>query len=224
VNKKIAAGVLAGLLAGGAAGVALGVPTLSGAQESPTTTAPAESTPTDPATDAARPERGQWVADALAPLVADQVITQAQADAVAAALEAAKPARGDGGPGMRGGRGLDSAATALGITADELRTALEGGQSIADVAAANGVDVQVVVDAMLADLKTHLDEEVAAGEHTQEEADAKLAAATERITAMVNGELPAGGPQGMGRHGHGPGGFGRGAEAPAEGTGTSTSA
>jgi hypothetical protein len=217
VNKKIAAGVLAGLLAGGAAGVALGVPSLSGAQES--TTTPAEQAPAD---STAIPARGQWITDALAPLVTDGVITQAQADSVAAALETARPERG----GMRGGgRGLESAATALGITADELRTALEGGQSIAQVAEAKGIDPQVVVDAMVAELKTHLDEEVAAGEHTQEEADAKLADATERITAMVNGELPMGGPGGHGgpggRHGRGFGPGGPSADDATEAAGTS---
>ena len=40
-----------------------------------------------------------------------------------------------------------TAAEALGITEDELRTALEDGQSIAQVAEADGVDVQTVIDA-----------------------------------------------------------------------------
>jgi hypothetical protein len=213
VNKKIAAGVVAGLLAGGVAGVALGMPALSGAQESPSTTAPADQAPSDSATPpAGAPARGQWMQDALAPLVEKGTIDQSQADAVISALEAAKPQRGDGDGmhgGMRGGpgRGLDTAATAIGITADELRTALQGGQTIAEVAQAKGVDPQVVVDAITAELKAHLDEEVASGEHTQEEADQILADAGQRITDMVNGQLPQGGP-GMG--GPGMGGMGRG--------------
>ena len=52
---------------------------------------------------------------------------------------------------------------------------------------------------MVAQAKTHLDEEVAAGEHTQEEADQKLADITERITDSVNNGMPA-------RGDHGPGG------------------
>jgi lipoate-protein ligase A len=59
-----------------------------------------------------------------------------------------------------------------------------------------------VIDALVAEFKAHLDEEVASGEHTQEEADQKLAKATERITDMVNNGRPEGG--------RGPGGRGQG--------------
>jgi hypothetical protein len=217
MKKRFAsAGLAAGLLAGGGAGVALGVTSISSATSSPSvnvvdetaTTDPAVTTDpaaTDPATTATddttgddapadRPDRGAFLQETLQPLVDDGTITQAQADAVIAALEAARPeggrGMGPGGPGMghgRGGHGLEAAATALGITADELRTAIEGGQTIAEVATEKGVDVQTVIDAMVAELKAHLDAEVAAGEHTQEEADAKLADAVERITEHVNG-------------------------------------
>ncbi|MGD9702516.1 MAG: hypothetical protein AB7Q42_07090 [Acidimicrobiia bacterium] len=205
MKKRFAsAGLVAGLLAGGGAGVALGVTSISSATTSPSVSAVDDTATTDPATtDSAatateRPDRGAWVQDALQSLIDDGTITQAQADAVTAALEAARPEGGPGGRGMghggpggewggRHGRGLEAAATALGMTADELRTALQDGQTIAEVAASKDVDVQTVIDAMVADVKAHLDEEVAAGEHTQEEADAKLAEATQRITERVNG-------------------------------------
>lgn len=126
-------------------------------------------------------------------------------DRIAELVDSTLPAGGDHGPGGKGGPGgrgpgLDAAAEALGITADELRTELQAGKTIAEVAEAKGVDKQTVIDAMVADLKAHLDEEVASGEHTQEEADQKLAEATERITTMVDEGMPAGGPGG-----HGPG-------------------
>jgi hypothetical protein len=158
-------------------------PTISGAQ-STTTTAPSttSSTPAD------RPDRSAWITDALAPLVSNGTITQAQADAVVAALQAAAP---DHGPGGRHGmKHLDAAAEALGVTTDELRTAIEGGQTIAQVAESKGVAVQTVIDAMVADVKEHLAAEVAEGDLTQAEADQKLAQATERITAFVNGTAP----------------------------------
>jgi hypothetical protein len=189
-HRAAAIGLTVGLLAGGAAGIAVGVPAISGAQDA------TEQTETE------RPDRGQHLRNTLQPLIDDGTITQAQADAVITALEAARP---EGGPGMghRGrGPGLDAAATALGMTDEELRAAVQDGQSLAEVAQGRGIDPQVVIDAMVAELQAHLAEEVASGAHTQEEADAKLAGATERITAMVNGELPAGGPGGM----HGPGG------------------
>jgi hypothetical protein len=146
------------------------------------------------------------VSDALAPLVSDGTITQAQADKVAEALKNAGPQRGRGGGMGHGGPGLDAAATALGITADELRTDLQGGKTIAQVAADKGVDVQTVIDGMVADAKSHLAAEVASGEHTQAEADQKLADLTQRITDSVNNGRPA-------RGDHGPGG-----QPPADGT------
>src|SRR5262245_30163160 len=50
------------------------------------------------------------------------------------------------GPGPQ----LEAAAEAIGITEEELLAALQDGQSIAQVAEANGVDVQTVIDAMVA--------------------------------------------------------------------------
>jgi hypothetical protein len=94
--------------------------------------------------------------------------------------------RGGHGPGPAVGARLDVVADALGITDDELRTALEDGQTIAQVAEANGVDVQTVIDALVAEAKAHLDERVADGDLTQAEADERLADITERITDMVN--------------------------------------
>jgi hypothetical protein len=181
-NRLAAYGLAAGLLGGGVAGIAFGADG----------SAPASN-------------RSQHLADTLAPLVSNGTITQAQADAVIAALEAAKPAHDHrGGPGGGPGRGpgnLEAAAGALGVTTDELRTALQGGQSLAEVAQSKGIDVEQVVNALVAELKAHLDEEVAAGEHTQAEADQELAGATERIRAFVNGEAPAPGGHGHGRPG-----------------------
>jgi len=84
------------------------------------------------------------------------------------------------------GKGADAVATALGITLEDLKTELSSGKSIADVAKAQNVDIAEVISAITADMKAHLDEEVASGEHTQAEADAKLAEFTTRATEMVN--------------------------------------
>lgn len=203
--KRLAAlGLVAGLFAGGAAGAALGIPGLAGAQtdESTTTTEP---TPARPPAD-----KGQWLNDTLAPLVEQGTISQTQADAVIDALQAARPMRGPHGPGgpgmpgMRGGPGLrgglDAAAGALGMTIDELRSALGGGQSLAEVAKDKNIDAQKVVDAIVAEAKTHLAEKVSGGAMTQAEADALIARLTEKAEAFVNGEAPAF------RFGPGPGG------------------
>lgn len=108
------------------------------------------------------------------------------------------------------GKGAEAVATALGITVEELKTELSSGKSIADVAKAKNVDIATVISAMKAALKTHLDEEVASGEHTQAEADAKLAEFTANLDTMVNRVGPAGGAEGRG---HGPRGGHEGAPA-----------
>ncbi len=195
MHKKLAtAGIAAGLTAGGLAGLVI-VPSVSGAQ-STTTTADAGTS-----SDATRPDPSTRITDALAPLVTDGTITQDQADKVASTLAESMP-MGGGGKHMRGaGPQLDAAATALGMTADELRTELEAGQTIAQVAEAKGVDVQTVIDSMVAAEKAKLDEKVAAGDITQEEADAHLAEDTTRFTDMVNNGMPARGDHGRGPHG-----------------------
>ena len=192
-KKFVASGLAAGLIAGAGAGLILQSSGFAGASNGGAVaiTATVDDS-TGNADDSGRPDPSQRLAEVLQPLVDSGTITADQMTAVVDALVAARPRGGPGmggqggrhggdgdhggRGGMRGGRGLDAAATALGVTADELRTELEGGQTIAQVATAKGVDVQTVIDAMVADLKAHLDEEVAAGEHTQAEADAKLAA------------------------------------------------
>jgi hypothetical protein len=98
--------------------------------------------------------------------------------------------------------GLDAAATCLGVSEDELRTELESGKSLADVARAKGKSVDGLVDALVADAKKHLDEEVSEGDLTREQAEELLSRLEEGIRAMVNGERPSMAPgQGFGfRH------------------------
>ncbi len=196
-KRFAAAGLAAGLAGGAIAGIALTHPSISGAQTD-TTTAPSTSTDQAPSTDQAAPaDKGAWLEDTLAPLVSNGTITQAQADAVIAAIEASRPPMGPGGPGgHRFGHGpdLEAAATAIGISTDDLRTGLQSGQSLAEIAQAHGVSAQAVIDALVAEAKTHIADRVASGDLTQAEADQKLADLTDRITDMVNGELPVRGP------------------------------
>jgi hypothetical protein len=197
----VAASVAVGLFAGGSAGAILSSSGISGAQET-TTTVAGEAAPDAPAApNADRPDPAVRIGSVLAPLVEAGTINQAQADAVTEALIAARKAEGprgeQGGPG-RGhrGPGLEAAATALGMTKAELRTAVQSGQTLAQIAADKGVEVQVVIDALKTELAAHLAEEVTSGEITQAQADQKLATATERITDMVNNGRPERGPKG----------------------------
>ena len=100
---------------------------------------------------------------------------------------------------------IAGAANALGMTEAELRAELLADKSIADVAREKNIDLNEVIAALTATFKAHLDEEVASGEHTQAEADAKLAQFTTRLDDMVNGVRPSGGRGGHGPEGRGPG-------------------
>jgi hypothetical protein len=106
------------------------------------------------------------------------------------------------GPGRRGpggrhhliGAGLDAAAEAIGISADDLRAELREGSSIADVAEAHDVPVQTVIDALVAEATTRIDAAVADGTLDADRAEEMKSNLVERITAHVNGERPVRGP------------------------------
>lgn len=93
---------------------------------------------------------------------------------------------------------LATAAIALGMTEAELRTELQAGKSIAQVAETKNVEVQVVIDALVATRQAHIAEHVAEGKLTQAEADEKLANLETRVTEMVNKPRPQGGKGGQG--------------------------
>ena len=91
----------------------------------------------------------------------------------------------EGRRGRRGGCGLEAAAEAIGITEDELRTELDAGQSIADVAEANGVSADVVVDALVDAAEERIEQKLEAGRITEDEAAEKLADAEARAEDKV---------------------------------------
>ena len=110
------------------------------------------------------------------------------------------------GHGRHGpGPGLAAAAGAIGVSEDELVTALRSGQSIAQVAQSKGVDVQKVIDAVVAEARTRLAQKVQSGDLTQAQADERLANLSQRVTDMVNRTGGPGHRRGHGRHGPGPG-------------------
>jgi hypothetical protein len=113
------------------------------------------------------------------------------------------------------GRHLDAAASYLGLTADDLRAELEAGETLADVAQAEDKPVDGLVDALVADERTELDQAVEDGRLTEAQADELLAGAEERMTDLVNGELP-GPPDGR----FGPGGPPPGSDSQGGSSGT----
>ena len=153
----------------------------------------------DTATDVTGPEaeRGTRLRETLQELVDAGTITATQADAVTEHLVAQMPERGDhrgehrADRGRRPGMDGEVVAELLGIDLADLRSGLRAGQSIADLAEANGVDVDTVIDALVAEAAGHLDLAVENGRLTEAEAAEQLVDVTERITARVNGERPA---------------------------------
>ena len=83
---------------------------------------------------------------------------------------------------------IETLTTALGISAEDLRAAKDSGQSVADIASAQGVEVQSVIDSLLANAQARIDAKVADGRIDADRASDRLAKIEERITARVNGE------------------------------------
>ena len=130
------------------------------------------------------------------------------------------------GMGMGHGAGLDAAAKAIGVSTDTLLTDLKGGKTIAQVATSKGVAVKTVVDAMVAEAKTHIDSEVKEGHLTADQAKKIEADLTRMITDRVNGTFTRpdapGGPDGPHRGFGFRGGFGLDAAAKSIGVSTDT--
>jgi hypothetical protein len=144
--------------------------------------------------------------DALKSLVTDGTLTQAQADKVATTLDQKLPRRGPGGPGgpgrmgMRGGPAhLEPAdvAKVIGITPAELRTQLEAGKTLAQIAAAKGMSKATLISQLVKAAEAELAKAVTAGRITQAQADTIKSTLTARITEKVDKVGP--GPR-MGHH------------------------
>lgn len=218
MRKQLAAATVAvASLAGLGAGFAFASPGLVSAQTvdtTVTTTAPAP-TPGAPATTApatAEAPKVHPVTAALAKLVKDGTITQAQSDAVAKALQDAHVGRGGKDGGHMGGRGgfgqfktiVDTAAKALGITSDDLMKQVAGGTTVAKIAESKNVPLDTVVQAVVKEASTQIDAAVTAGKLTQAQADTAKAGLTKTVTDFANGTTPF--PMGGKHGGFGPGG------------------
>lgn len=133
------------------------------------------------------------IALASAALVAGLVIGN-----ISGAFAVVEPSQSDGernanenrmriGPMMRdaGGRMIDTLADLTGLTAEDVRDQRAAGESVADIAGSAGVDVDAVVDTTIDARENALDDAVAAGALTREEADAALERMRERMQERV---------------------------------------
>jgi hypothetical protein len=133
-------------------------------------------------------------------------LSQEQADDLKARLEA-DGAPLLGGPLFHGGEhfgirvvgGLDTAATYIGLSQDELHSRLESGDTLAEIATAEGKTVDGLVQAMVDAAEKDIAAAVDTGRLPQSQADEILSDLPQHIEDLVNGDLP--GP--MGPPGHG---------------------
>ena len=109
-------------------------------------------------------------------VIALGIIWPASAQTATLAAPAARLAHGGGfGRGLCGEAGLEAAAEALNMTADELSTQLWGGKTLADLADEAGVELQAVRDAVEVACeqatRDAIEQAVADGQLTREHAD-----------------------------------------------------
>jgi len=110
-------------------------------------------------------------------------------EAPAPAEDGARP----DGPGCHGrGPGLEAMAEAIGIDVEDLRTALQDGQTPAEVAEENGVSRDDLAAAIVDDINAHLDQAVEDGRLTEDEADERRADVEDHANSIVDGERPEG--------------------------------
>ena len=157
--------------------------------------------------------RGQQLADLLKALVTKGTITQAQADAIVAAADAARAAddanRPVGGPqdgiNIPFEQKLTTISSVLGIDSATVTTRLKAGETLATIA---GAKKAALITALVADETKRIDAAVTAGKITAAQATTLKADLTAHVTAEVEGTLPGGGMgRGMGpKGGHGHGG------------------
>ena len=116
-------------------------------------------------------------------------LTKEQGDALKARIDAGDIPLGVGGF-HHGGPGhhleLDAAADYLGVTEAQLRNELTSGKTLAQVARDHGKSVDGLIDAMVAEAKSHLDDAVADGKITRAQADSILSDLKQRIADRVN--------------------------------------
>lgn len=122
---------------------------------------------------------------ALDELVSNGTITQDQANAVQDGVKAKRRDVWARRPHL-GKKLLDSIAQKLGVDTKELVGELRSGKSIADVARDKGVDPQSIVDEIVSSITGRIDQRVADGKMSQEQADVMKQNLSQRVTDFVN--------------------------------------
>jgi polyhydroxyalkanoate synthesis regulator phasin len=134
------------------------------------------------------------VTDVLDKLVQDGTINSDQESAIVDALKAARESNDSNRPGAgrrgireRAVRGaLQVAADKIGVSVDDLKAAVQGGQSIADVATAHNVAPADVQQAIIDAATARIDQAVTNGRLTDERATALKNRLPQMVERVVN--------------------------------------
>lgn len=145
----------------------------------------------------------QALATILKDLVTKGSVTQAQADAITAAVTAAKATAHMGRP-MHGDRAAVEAlvSTTIGIDSATIKSRLQAGESLAQIA---GTKTAALITALVADETKRIDAAVTAGTLTAAQATTLKANLVAHVTEEVNA---VGGKRGFGKGGRGDRGHG----------------
>jgi urease accessory protein UreF len=127
--------------------------------------------------------------------VEDERLTQEQADEQIAQMEERLLEGLESGswfsmegarlPHRRGHLSLEAVAEVLGLEVEDLQEALADGQTVAEVAEAQGVALEDVVDALMASVSERVQQAVEDGRITQEQADERIEQMEEHILQML---------------------------------------
>jgi hypothetical protein len=203
MRKLVAVGlVTAGIATGSVAVAAVAPLTFASAQTdgsgSTTTTAPST-----PAPNSTPKQHDGIFANALKALVADGTITQDQADKIQARVQQdAQQARTQRKEARS--EELDKIAGVIGISADDLKSQLQSGKTLAQIA---GDKTDAVVQTLTADANARIDQAVANGKLSADKAATLKTQTANRISQAVQNGKGLGGLFPGGRHGRGHRGF-----------------
>jgi hypothetical protein len=205
MRKRLTAVALAGTVGLGAVGAAVAYPALAD-------NAKAKSESPQAVSAAGQARRTAVIRQALKGLVDDKTLTAAQADKVASTLGQAEATRGPlggaglgrpGGPlagggllGVEGPQADEAAAKVLGLTVDQVRTALRGGSTLAQLAKKQGKVVNALVSALVSVAKDRLAAGVKAGRITQQTATQIEKTLEQRVLSVVQNGRPGPGFRG----------------------------
>jgi sulfur carrier protein ThiS len=137
------------------------------------------------------------MAEQIAEAVANGSITQEQADQQLANLKdrltgtfSGELPEGRGSAIGRGGLDWDALSATLGLSPEDIRTALADGATVAELIAQQGLEQDALVETLSAAMSERLAQAVAEGKLTQEQADTQLAAWQERLAGILSGDTP----------------------------------